>query len=313
MAYIAYGLGGLVAVDVTGGTPTYAGYVPAVPAHGPDEPTGSLVAEHPVAPWLGNARGGRRGGRARGRRRGRRRRLQGLFQRALRRPGGGRAAPRTRAAHWHGPHGKGAYNNDTKPERLLARLRVRHLLRHDSGPGGRRVDAEIPDRHRRQLRSPGAAVDRRDQRPRRGAFRHAQRRLRRGRPGRPGAVLGRRRRQLRRHRGHRHARRGGGLALRGAGAPGQHRRGRGGAAGTADRGGDRAYPGRDGDGQPSVPRRRPARHERLAHRRRGRRADRQPARRGQHADGRVSGGPSTCRPRTPRPSCSAKTRPRPTS
>jgi hypothetical protein len=40
MAYIAYGLGGLVAVDVTS-TPTYAGYVPAPPAHGPDEPTGS--------------------------------------------------------------------------------------------------------------------------------------------------------------------------------------------------------------------------------------------------------------------------------
>lgn len=44
MAYIAYSLGGLVAVDVTPdpGTsainPTYAGYVPAAPAHGPDEP-----------------------------------------------------------------------------------------------------------------------------------------------------------------------------------------------------------------------------------------------------------------------------------
>jgi len=39
MAYIAYGLGGLIAVDVT--TPaaiTYEGYVPAAPAHGPDEP-----------------------------------------------------------------------------------------------------------------------------------------------------------------------------------------------------------------------------------------------------------------------------------
>jgi len=39
IAYIAYALGGLVAVDVTG-TPTYMGYVPASPAHGPDEPTG---------------------------------------------------------------------------------------------------------------------------------------------------------------------------------------------------------------------------------------------------------------------------------
>ena len=40
IAYIAYALGGLVAVDVTT-TPTYLGYVPASPAHGPDEPTGS--------------------------------------------------------------------------------------------------------------------------------------------------------------------------------------------------------------------------------------------------------------------------------
>ncbi|MDM7951548.1 hypothetical protein [Hydrogenophaga sp.] len=39
MAYIAYGLGGLVAVDVTApAAPVYAGYVPAAPAHGPDEP-----------------------------------------------------------------------------------------------------------------------------------------------------------------------------------------------------------------------------------------------------------------------------------
>jgi hypothetical protein len=39
MAFIAYGLGGLVAVDVTSpAAPSYAGYVPAAPAHGPDEP-----------------------------------------------------------------------------------------------------------------------------------------------------------------------------------------------------------------------------------------------------------------------------------
>ena len=51
MAYIAYSLGGLVAVDVTDAgkltnpddptsaiKPVYAGYVPAAPAHGPDEP-----------------------------------------------------------------------------------------------------------------------------------------------------------------------------------------------------------------------------------------------------------------------------------
>ncbi len=41
MAYIAYSLGGLVAVNVTNpAAPTYVGYVPAAPAHGPDEPTG---------------------------------------------------------------------------------------------------------------------------------------------------------------------------------------------------------------------------------------------------------------------------------
>ena len=42
IAYIAYSLGGLVAVDVTHASettkPTYVGYVPAAPAHGPDEP-----------------------------------------------------------------------------------------------------------------------------------------------------------------------------------------------------------------------------------------------------------------------------------
>jgi hypothetical protein len=42
VAYIAYSLGGLVAVDVTNASetvqPTYVGYVPAAPAHGPNEP-----------------------------------------------------------------------------------------------------------------------------------------------------------------------------------------------------------------------------------------------------------------------------------
>ena len=46
IAYIAYGLGGLVAVDVTGydtdaPRQTYLGYAPAVPAKGPDLPTGT--------------------------------------------------------------------------------------------------------------------------------------------------------------------------------------------------------------------------------------------------------------------------------
>ncbi len=39
VAYVAYSLGGLVAVDVTDpAAPAYVGYVPAAPAHGPDEP-----------------------------------------------------------------------------------------------------------------------------------------------------------------------------------------------------------------------------------------------------------------------------------
>lgn len=51
MAYMAYGMGGLVAVDVTNpATPHYAGYVPAAPAHGTDEPTGqqaqSILSHH---------------------------------------------------------------------------------------------------------------------------------------------------------------------------------------------------------------------------------------------------------------------------
>lgn len=56
MAYVAYSLGGLVAVDVTNASvttkPTYAGYVAAVPAHGPDEPTGTKTQS--VFPHFGS-------------------------------------------------------------------------------------------------------------------------------------------------------------------------------------------------------------------------------------------------------------------
>ena len=42
LVFIAYGLGGLVAVDASNpASIQYVGYVPAVPAHGPDEPIGS--------------------------------------------------------------------------------------------------------------------------------------------------------------------------------------------------------------------------------------------------------------------------------
>ncbi|MGA7985759.1 MAG: hypothetical protein WCA01_11315, partial [Burkholderiales bacterium] len=114
MAYIAYGLGGLVAVDVTN-TPTYAGFVPAPPAHGPDEPTGSqsqsILSHHGsgmleeagvvdvrvVADASGNGH------------------YTAYFSDHFAGlvAAGGAEDP---AAHWHGPRGKGAYNNDTKPE-----------------------------------------------------------------------------------------------------------------------------------------------------------------------------------------------------
>lgn len=115
MAYVAYGLGGLVAVDVSGGTPTYAGYVPAVPAHGPDEPTGTSsqsILSHHGSGMLEEA---------------------GVADvRVVADPGGGGAYKAYYSEHfaglvvvsgaenpgtnWHGPHGKGAYNNDTNPE-----------------------------------------------------------------------------------------------------------------------------------------------------------------------------------------------------
>ncbi|HEX6550582.1 MAG TPA: hypothetical protein VF117_07905, partial [Gammaproteobacteria bacterium] len=127
MAYIAYGLGGLVAVDVTG-TPTYAGYVPAPPAHGPDEPTGGGSGS-------GSGSGSSSGGGS-------------ASQSIMSHHGAGALAEtgvqdvhvvadpigngtydayfsdhfaglvvvsgaENPAAHWHGPRGKGAYNNDS--------------------------------------------------------------------------------------------------------------------------------------------------------------------------------------------------------
>lgn len=113
MAYIAYGLGGLVAVDVTG-TPTYAGYIPAPPAHGPDEPTGSssqsimshhgagALAEtgvqdvHVVPDAVGTGYKAYFSDH-----------FAGLVVVS------GAENP---AAHWHGVRGKGAYNNDSNSQ-----------------------------------------------------------------------------------------------------------------------------------------------------------------------------------------------------
>lgn len=112
MAYIAYALGGLVAVDVTH-TPIYAGFVPAPPAHGPDEPTGSQSTS--ILSHFGS----------------------GMLEEAgvadvrvvADTSGGGYKAyfsdhfaglvvvsgAEDPGAHWHGPAGQGHYNNDTDP------------------------------------------------------------------------------------------------------------------------------------------------------------------------------------------------------
>lgn len=113
MAYIAYALGGLVAVDVTT-TPTYAGFVPAPPAHGPDEPTGSQgnsILSHAGAGKLEEA---------------------GVADVRVLPDSNGTSykayftdhfaglvvvsGAENPAAHWHGPDGNGMYNNDTQPQ-----------------------------------------------------------------------------------------------------------------------------------------------------------------------------------------------------
>lgn len=109
IAYIAYSLGGLVAVDVTDPANVhYLGYVPAVPAHGPDEPTGQQAKS--IFPHFGF----------------------GMLKEAgvvdVRvDPGSNEVYYSDHFAGlvvvdgadnpsaWHGPNGQGAYNNDTMP------------------------------------------------------------------------------------------------------------------------------------------------------------------------------------------------------
>ena len=108
IAYISYSLGGLVAVDVTDpANEQYLGYVPAVPAHGPDEPTGQQAKS--IFPHFGS----------------------GMLKEAGvidARVSGGKVyysdhfaglvvvdGADDPGANWHGPNGKGAYNNDTMP------------------------------------------------------------------------------------------------------------------------------------------------------------------------------------------------------
>lgn len=116
MAYIAYALGGLVAVDVTDSqtrVPTYAGFVPAPPAHGPDEPTGSqsksilshfgsgMLEEAGVTDVRVVADANGPGYKAY---------FSDHFAGLVVVDGAENPAVR-----WHGPKGKGTYNNDTKP------------------------------------------------------------------------------------------------------------------------------------------------------------------------------------------------------
>jgi hypothetical protein len=113
MVYIAYALGGLVAVDVTS-TPTYAGFVPAPPAHGPDEPTGSQgqsILSHHGAGMLEES--GVADVRVVPDANGTSYKAYFTDHFAGLVVASGAENP---AAHWHGPNGNGAYNNDTQPE-----------------------------------------------------------------------------------------------------------------------------------------------------------------------------------------------------
>jgi len=114
MAYIAYGLGGLVAVDMTN-TPTYAGYVPAPPAHGPDEPTGTSsksILSHHGSGMLAEA--GVQDVRVVPDPSG-----NGSYDAYMSDHFGGLvvvSGAENPAAYWHGPKGKGNYKNDTNSE-----------------------------------------------------------------------------------------------------------------------------------------------------------------------------------------------------
>ncbi|MCB9745810.1 MAG: hypothetical protein H6740_24760 [Alphaproteobacteria bacterium] len=113
IAYIAYGLGGLVAVDVTGAaaatpeaplTAQYLGYVPGVPAHGPDEPTsGTTESLYPHYGFGKLAEAGVNGLSLRGDTVWFSDHFAGLA--AV----GGADDP---AANWHGADGVGGYDND---------------------------------------------------------------------------------------------------------------------------------------------------------------------------------------------------------
>jgi hypothetical protein len=109
VAYVAYALGGLVAVDITGlregdGATSLLGIIPAVPAHGPDEPrTGETKSLYPHYGWGMLKEAGIKDVKVR----------DGVVWYADHFAGlvavSGADDP---GAHWHGAKGQGGYNND---------------------------------------------------------------------------------------------------------------------------------------------------------------------------------------------------------
>ena len=114
-AYIAYSLGGLVAVDlgaldsVSFPSPSYLGYLPAVPAHGPDSPTTGQSSTKSLFPHFGSGmlkEAGVVDVAVNGDRVYYSDHFAGLVVAS------GALDPQQ---NWHGPNGRDGYNNDTMP------------------------------------------------------------------------------------------------------------------------------------------------------------------------------------------------------
>ena len=109
IAYVAYALGGLVAVDITGlrqqdGTTSLLGIIPAVPAHGPDEPrSGETKSLYPHYGWGMLKEGGVKDVEVRDNVVWYADHFAGLVAVS------GADDP---GAHWQGAKGKGGYDND---------------------------------------------------------------------------------------------------------------------------------------------------------------------------------------------------------
>jgi len=109
IAYVAYSLGGLVAVNITNPAgPQYLGYVPAVPAHGPDEPTGQQSKS--LFPHFGSGMLKEAGVVAV--------KVDTTADKVYYSDHFAGLVVVNDASHpdtWHGPNGAGSYNNDTQP------------------------------------------------------------------------------------------------------------------------------------------------------------------------------------------------------